>query len=206
VFLDRDGTLNVETDYLHRPEDAAIFPGAAAALARLNALGVPVIVVTNQSGIGRGMYGWADYHAVMERIAELLAREGARVDDAYACPFHEDGAGEYRRPDHPDRKPNPGMLLKAAEKHRLDLGRSWMIGDKECDLEAGRRAGCRTALVRTGHGGGVDPGLADLVADDLGAAVAGILVELQAAGREPRVARQLRSPPPGAAPIPKPTT
>jgi D-glycero-D-manno-heptose 1,7-bisphosphate phosphatase len=175
VFLDRDGTLNVEVDYLHRPEDAELLPGAAAAVARLNASGVLAIVVTNQGGIGRGMYGWGEYHSVMGKIAELLALEGARLDDAFACPYHEDGAGEYRRACHPDRKPNPGMLLRAAEKHRIDLGRSWMIGDKACDLEAGRRAGCRAALVRTGHGAGVDPGLADLVADGLGAAVAGIL-------------------------------
>jgi D-glycero-D-manno-heptose 1,7-bisphosphate phosphatase len=178
VFLDRDGTLNAEADYLHRPGDVALLPGAAAALARLNALGVPVVVVTNQSGIGRGMYGWADYRAVMERIAELLGREGARIDGAYACPYHEDGVGEYRRRDHPDRKPNPGMLLRAAEELRLDLGRSWMVGDKECDLEAGRRAGCRAALVRTGHGGGADPGLADLVAADLAAAVEAMLSQL----------------------------
>jgi len=175
VFLDRDGTLNVETDYLHRPEDAVLFPGAAAAIARLNAVSVPVIVVTNQSGIGRGKYGWPEYQSVMERIGELLALEGAHLDDAYACPYFKGAVGEYRHPDHPDRKPNPGMLLKAAEKHGIDLTRSWMIGDKECDLEAGRRAGCRTALVLTGYGKGVDPKLADIVADDLAAAIDGIL-------------------------------
>jgi D-glycero-D-manno-heptose 1,7-bisphosphate phosphatase len=179
VFLDRDGTLNVETDYLHRPEDAALYPGAGAALAKLNARGVPVVVVTNQGGIGRGMYGWGEYHSVMERITDLLARGGARLDGAYACPHHEDGAGEYRHPDHPDRKPNPGMLLRAAAELHIDLDRSWIIGDKECDLEAGRRAGCRAALVRTGHGAGVDAGLADLVADDLGAAVDAILSQLK---------------------------
>jgi D-glycero-D-manno-heptose 1,7-bisphosphate phosphatase len=162
VFLDRDGTLNVEVDFLHRPEDAALVPGAAGAVARLNALGVPAIVVTNQGGIGRGMYGWDDYRAVMGRIAEMLAEGGARLDGDYACPFF---------PDHPDRKPNPGMLLRAAEEHGIDLGRSWMVGDKDCDLEAGRRAGCRTALVRTGHGAGARADLADLVAEDVGAAV-----------------------------------
>jgi D-glycero-D-manno-heptose 1,7-bisphosphate phosphatase len=183
VFMDRDGTLNVEMDYLHRPEDVTLFPGATAALAKLNACGVPVIVVTNQSGIGRGMYGWEEYNSVMGRIAELLKREGAHIDDAYACPFHEDGVGVYRHPDHPYRKPNPGMLLSAAEKRHIDLSRSWIIGDKECDLEAGRRAGCRSALVRTGYGNGVDPELADLVADDLEGAVEGILAKFQAAGQ-----------------------
>jgi D-glycero-D-manno-heptose 1,7-bisphosphate phosphatase len=87
------------------------------------------------------------------------------------------GLGGYAHPDHPDRKPNPGMLLRAAAEHGIDLGRSWMIGDKALDLEAGRNAGCRVALVRTGYGGEVDPDLADLVAEDLGAAVDRILGE-----------------------------
>ena len=176
VFLDRDGTLNLEVDYLRRPEDVVLIPGAAGAIARLNEKNIPVIVVTNQSGIGRGLFGWQDYQSVMKKIDELLAHLGARIDDAYACPFHEDADGEHRHADHPDRKPNPGMILKAAEKHHIDLGRSWMIGDKEIDLVAGRSAGCRAALVLTGYGKNVEPELADLVADDLGQAIERILV------------------------------
>ena len=175
VFLDRDGTLNEEVGYLCRPEDVTLVPGAREAVARLNAAGMPVIVVSNQAGIGRGRYGWDDYRAVMVRINELLAEGGARLDGAYAAPHHPEGAGEYCHPDHPDRKPNPGMLLRAAEEHGLDLARSWMIGDKRSDLEAGRNAGCRTALVRTGYGREVDGALADLVAEDLEEAVARIL-------------------------------
>lgn len=175
VFLDRDGTINVEVDHLCRVEDVVLIPGAAAAIARLNADGIPVVVVTNQSGIGRGKFDWADYHAVMARIAALLATEGARWDAAYAAPHHPAGNGDYGHPDHPDRKPNPGMLLRAAAEHGLDLARSWMVGDKAIDLQAGRNAGCRTALVRTGYGAATDPSAAELVADDLAGAVAEIL-------------------------------
>lgn len=174
-FLDRDGTLNEEVDYLHRPEDVVLTPGAARAIARLNATNIAVIIVTNQAGIGKGYYGWPEYQAVMERIRCLLALEGAHIDGDYACPFHPAGIGEFRHADHPERKPNPGMLIKAAAEHSLDLERSWMIGDKSLDLEAGRRAGCRVALVRTGYGSQVDPALADLTASNLGTAIVSIL-------------------------------
>jgi D-glycero-D-manno-heptose 1,7-bisphosphate phosphatase len=175
IFLDRDGTLNEEVDYLSDPEQLVLIPGAAAAVARLNALGVPVVVVTNQSGIGRGKYGWQDFAAVMKRMEKLLALENARIDAVYASPHHEHALGEYAVVDHPERKPNPGMLLRAAEEHGFDLSRSWMVGDKALDLEAGRRAGCRVALVRTGYGSRVDGSAADLVAEDLPEAVELIL-------------------------------
>jgi len=175
IFIDRDGTLNEEVDFLCRPSDVVLIGGAAKAIAMLNARNIPVIIVTNQSGIGRGLYGWDEYGAVSKKIDELLALEGARIDDSFACPFHEDGRGDYRQPNHPDRKPRPGMLLKAAEKHKIDLYQSWMIGDKEIDMEAGRNAGCRVALVRTGYGNAVDPKIADIVSDDLGQAIEAIL-------------------------------
>jgi D-glycero-D-manno-heptose 1,7-bisphosphate phosphatase len=177
IFIDRDGTLNEEVGYLCRPEDVVLVPGAGAALARLNARGIPVLVVTNQAGIGRGKYGWAEFQAVQDRINGLLAQSGAHLDGVYAAPHHPKGVGGYQDPDHPDRKPNPGMLLRAAREHGLDLARSWMIGDKALDLGAGRNAGCRVALVRTGYGQEVDGALADLVAADLGAAVDRILAE-----------------------------
>ncbi len=176
VFLDRDGTLNEEVGYLHRPEELVLIPGAAAAVARLNARGIPVVVVTNQSGIGRGKYGWREFADVMSRMGTLLALENARVDAVYASPHHELGLGDYAVADHPDRKPNPGMLLRAAEEHGLDLSRSWMVGDKALDVGAGRRAGCRTVLVRTGYGAEEeDEAGADLVCGDLGEAVDRIL-------------------------------
>lgn len=178
MFLDRDGTLNEEVGYLCRPEDVVLIPGAREAVARLNARGIPVLVVTNQAGIGRGKYGWDDFQAVMDRIKALLVLGGAHLDGVYAAAHHPKGLGDYAHPDHPDRKPNPGMLLRAAQEHGIDLSRSWMIGDKALDLEAGRNAGCRVALVRTGYGSQVDASRADLVAEDLAAAVERILAEL----------------------------
>lgn len=175
IFLDRDGTLNEEVDFLSDPEQLVLVPGAAAAVARLNARGIPVVVVTNQSGIGRGRYGWQDFAAVMSRMDALLALENARIDAVYASPHHEHALGEYAVADHPERKPNPGMLLRAADEHGLDLTRSWMVGDKGIDLEAGRRAGCQVALVRTGYGSRVDGSTADLVAESLPEALDWIL-------------------------------
>ena len=177
IFLDRDGTLNEEVDHLCDPDKLVLIPGAAAAVARLNALGIPVVVVTNQSGIGRGRFSWDDFDAVMDRMAFLLAAEYARVDAIYAAPHHEEGQGEYAVADHPERKPNPGMLVRAAEEHGLDLSRSWMVGDKAIDLDAGRRAGCKVALVRTGYGHKVDGSKADLVAADLPAVLDQILAQ-----------------------------
>lgn len=175
VFLDRDGTLNEEVGYLAREEDLRLLPGAAAAVAKLNARGIPVVVVTNQSGIGRGYYGWQDFAAVMSRMGTLLAMENAHLDAVYAAPHHEQGVGDYAVADHPERKPNPGMLQRAAGEHGLDLARSWMVGDKAIDVEAGRRAGCRTCLVRTGYGAEEGDCGADLVAADLAEAVDRIL-------------------------------
>lgn len=175
IFIDRDGTLNEEVDHLHRPEEAVLTRGAGRAISSLNAQKIPVFIITNQAGIGKGKFGWEDYEAVMHRLGELLALHGAHLDDAYVCPFHPEAHDEYRHEDHPERKPNPGMILKAAEEHGIDLSKSWMIGDKHIDLAAGRNAGCRVALVRTGYGSKVDPALADLVAEDLAEAIDRIL-------------------------------
>jgi D-glycero-D-manno-heptose 1,7-bisphosphate phosphatase len=178
IFVDRDGTINEEVDFLRHPDDVAIISGAAKAIAKLNEKNIPVIVVSNQSGIGKGIFGWEEYASVEKKIGDLLAEEGARIDDSFVCPYHEDGAGEYKCPDHTDRKPNPGMLLRAAAKHNIDLNQSWMIGDKKIDLLAGRNAGCRVALVRTGYGNTVDPRLADIVADDLAQAIEMIIDQI----------------------------
>jgi D-glycero-D-manno-heptose 1,7-bisphosphate phosphatase len=177
IFLDRDGTLNEEVDFLSDPDQLILIPGVAAAVAQLNARGIPVVVVTNQSGIGRGKYGWEEFAAVMSRMGTMLAFENAWIDAVYASPHHEKALGDYAVADHPERKPNPGMLLRAAEEHDLDLSRSWMVGDKAIDIEAGRRAGCKVALVRTGYGHQVDGSKADLVAEDLPEAVARILAQ-----------------------------
>ncbi|MFN9091627.1 MAG: D-glycero-alpha-D-manno-heptose-1,7-bisphosphate 7-phosphatase, partial [Alphaproteobacteria bacterium] len=144
LFLDRDGVLNEDRGYVHRWEDFRWIDGARQAVAGFNARGWWVFVVTNQSGVGRGYYSEDDVHALHARMAEDLAAAGARIDAFYHCPFHPEALEDrYRHPDPPDRKPNPGMLLKAMADWPVDAARSVMVGDKAIDLEAGRRAGVR---------------------------------------------------------------
>lgn len=153
LFLDRDGVVVEEVDYLCRVEDIAVIPGAADLISAANRLGIPVALVTNQSGIGQGRYGWNDFIAVQKAIVSLLGAKGARLDAIYACPHHPNGKGEFLHPDHPARKPNPGMILRAAADLGLDLRMSWLVGDKTVDVEAARRAGLAGALqVMTGYG------------------------------------------------------
>ncbi len=151
VFLDRDGTINVEVSYLHRPADLKLIPGAVTAIRRLNLAGYVVVVVTNQAGIARGLYGEADMHALHAHLDTLLAAEGARLDAWYWCPHHPLFTGPCAC-----RKPGTAMLDAAAADHRLDLGRSWLIGDSAGDIGAGEAAGCRTILVRTGYGAALE--------------------------------------------------
>ena len=141
LFLDRDGIIVDEVEYLSEVGRVALCPGVAAMIARANAAGVAVVVVTNQSGIARGYYGWAEFAAVQAEIARRLEAEGAFWDAVLAAPFHPEGQEPWRHPDHPTRKPNPGMLLAAAHRLGLDLGASWILGDRASDIQAGRRAG-----------------------------------------------------------------
>ena len=153
LFLDRDGVIVEEVEYLHRPDDVRFIPGAAEVIAAANRAAVPVIVVTNQSGIGRRLYGWADFAETQAHIVADLAARGARLDMVIACPFHVDGTPPYRHPAHPCRKPLPGMILRAGERLDLDLARSWIVGDLASDLAAGCAAGLAGGLhVLTGHG------------------------------------------------------
>jgi D-glycero-D-manno-heptose 1,7-bisphosphate phosphatase len=153
LFLDRDGVLVEETGYLHRAEEVRLIPGATAAVAAAARAGLPVVLITNQAGIGRGYYGWAEFQAVQEKIAADLAAGGGAFDMVLACPFHAAGQPPYRHPDHPCRKPRPGMILRAAEMLGLDLAGSWVVGDRAIDLEAGRAAGLAGGVhVLTGHG------------------------------------------------------
>ncbi len=153
LFLDRDGVLVEEVGYLHRPEDVRLIPGAAALIAAANRAGLPAVLVTNQAGIGRGTYGWAEFQATQARISADLAAGDAALDMVLACPFHAEGQPPYRHPAHPCRKPRPGMILRAAERLGLDLAGSWIVGDRALDLEAGRAAGLAGgAHVLTGHG------------------------------------------------------
>lgn len=153
LFLDRDGVVVEEVDYLHRAEDIRLTPGAAAAIARANEAGISIVLVTNQAGVGRGYYGWEDFAAVQEALHAALARQGARLDAVYACGYHENGQGRLRISEHAWRKPNCGMLLAAADNLGIELSRSWIVGDRASDLEAGKRAGLPGGtLVATGHG------------------------------------------------------
>ena len=151
VFIDRDGTINREKEYLFRTEDFEFLPGAARGIQLFNAAGWLVIVVTNQSGVARGYYTEEDVHLLHCHIDLQLQQSGARVDAWFYCPHHPSGRGSYALPCR-CRKPLPGMLLEAAGRFDIDLVASIMIGDKLVDVEAGRAAGCRTVLVRTGYG------------------------------------------------------
>lgn len=178
VFVDRDGTLNVEVNYLYRVDDLQLIPGAAQAIRSLNHAGYLVIVVTNQAGIARGYYAESDLHTLHEHMAAQLAADGARIDAFYFCPHHPDRTGACSC-----RKPEPGMLLTAARDHAIDLAQSWLIGDTAGDIGAGVAAGCRTILVRTGYGArtesdsGGRQSRPDAVVDDIGAAVQWILTQ-----------------------------
>lgn len=152
VFLDRDGTINEEREYLHRVEEFAFIPGVPEAIRDLRRAGFLVIVVTNQSGIGRGYYDEAALARLHAHMDSELAREGAAVDAYYFCPHHpKHGVGDYRR-ECDCRKPLPGMLLAAAREWHVDLDASYLVGDKLADVEAAQAAGCRPILVRTGYG------------------------------------------------------
>lgn len=153
LFLDRDGVVVEEVHYLHQPEDVRFLSGAVALIAEANKRGIPVILVTNQAGIARGRFQWPNFIAVQEKIIDDLAGAGAFVNAVFACPHHGDGKPPFDTADHPWRKPNPGMLLAAAERLPLDLAKSWMIGDKASDIGAARNAGLEGAVhVLTGHG------------------------------------------------------
>jgi D-glycero-D-manno-heptose 1,7-bisphosphate phosphatase len=153
LFLDRDGVVVEEVDYLCRVEDVRLVHGAAGVIGAANRKNIPVVLVTNQAGICRGLYGWADFVAVQDAIIGGLETQGARLDAIYACPHHPNGKGDFLHPDHPARKPNPGMILRAASDLSLDLQNSWLVGDKTIDIEAARRAGLAGAMqVMTGYG------------------------------------------------------
>jgi D-glycero-D-manno-heptose 1,7-bisphosphate phosphatase len=151
LFLDRDGVLNEDQGYVHRWEDFRWIPGAKETVAAFNRAGWLVILVTNQSGVGRGYYSEAAMHALHARMQADLAAIGGRIDAIYFAPEHPDAPLErYRHPDPPKRKPNPGMILQALQDWPIDPERSILIGDKPSDLEAALRAGVRGVLFPGG--------------------------------------------------------
>ncbi len=142
LFLDRDGTIIEDVDYISRPEDVRLLPGAASAIASLNTASVPVIVASNQSGIARGYFTPDDFARVQARVEQLLAAEGARLDATYICAH-----APVDPPACDCRKPRTGLFERAAADHHLDLARSWYVGDKWRDVEPGRTLGGHGVLV-----------------------------------------------------------
>ncbi len=147
VFLDRDGTIAEEVGYLNHAIRFRMFPFVAAVVRRLNHAGLPVIVVTNQSGVGRGYFPESLVHTVNELMTQQLAKAGARIDAIYYCPHTSADNCSCR-------KPKAGMLERAAKEHALDVQRSFVVGDRYRDIELGRNARARSILVRTGYGEG----------------------------------------------------
>ena len=139
LFLDRDGVINIDTGYPHRIEDIVFVDGIFEFCRRAVALDLALIVATNQAGIGRGYYAETDFRSLMEWMKGRFANEGVEFLDVYHCPYHPQGIGRYRRVSD-ERKPAPGMLLRAMRDHALDLTRSFLIGDRESDIAAGKSA------------------------------------------------------------------
>ena len=154
VFMDRDGTVSDEVGYVNHIDRYRLLPRSAEAIRRLNEAGLMTFVVTNQSGIARGLFDEALLQLVHQRLVALLAKDAARLDGIYACVHHPDVGEPPWRADCDCRKPRPGLLLQAAAEHGVDLSRSYMVGDTVLDIEAARRAGATGVLVLTGYGKG----------------------------------------------------
>lgn len=169
AFIDRDGVINEERGYVHRIEDFRLLPNAVEGLRTLRDGGFQLVVVTNQAGIARGLYGEEEYQALTRHMDALLRREGVALDAVYHCPHHPNAGLGGLGFACSCRKPSPGMLLRARDDLALDLGRSVVIGDKRSDLEAGRAAVVgRVVLVESGHTlDAADRSAADVVCADL---------------------------------------
>jgi D-glycero-D-manno-heptose 1,7-bisphosphate phosphatase len=147
VFLDRDGTLNLDKGYVHCIEDWEWIPGAIDALVALRKAGFLVIVVTNQAGIARGYYGEGEVNNLHEKINQELQQHGGQIDGFYHCPHHPEFSAACEC-----RKPKPGLIHEACRDFSIDLSRSWLVGDKASDIQAGLAAGVKSILVLTGYG------------------------------------------------------
>jgi len=176
VFLDRDGVINFDYGYVHEIDAFEFIPGSVDALKTLQDAGFALVIVTNQAGIGRGLYSNIQYRALNNHMQSLLATAGVELSGIYYCPHHPDGVGEYRM-ECACRKPKAGMLKAAAVELGIDPRVSVMIGDKISDIEAGRTAGCRYCiLVESGHAvSEVDRTRADVCLADLRSAASWIL-------------------------------
>jgi D-glycero-D-manno-heptose 1,7-bisphosphate phosphatase len=178
VFLDRDGTIAEEVGYLNHLSRFRMFPFAVAAVRRLNEAGLPVVVITNQSGVGRGYFPESLVHAVHEQMKQQLATGGARIEAIYCCPHTSADNCACR-------KPKTGMLDRAVHEHAIDLKRSFVVGDRQADVQLARNVSARSVLVRTGYGEGELawhapkwPSQPDFVAQDLADAANWILRQI----------------------------
>lgn len=186
VFLDRDGTINEQMGYINHLSRFVLLPGSAAAIRLLNEHGIPVFVVTNQSGLARGYFPPVLLDEVHTKMTEMLAAEGAHVDGIYICPHHPEAKEERYREDCDCRKPKPGLFTRAALEHNIDLGASYVVGDRWSDLKAADVCGATGILVLSGYGRGdrdyigpsqeIQPAH---VAEDLGGAVSWIIASLK---------------------------
>jgi D-glycero-D-manno-heptose 1,7-bisphosphate phosphatase len=152
IFVDRDGTLNEDIGYVSSPDRLVLYPWAAEAVRLINTSGAKAIIITNQSGIARGMYTEDDLGKIHSRMIEELSRGGARIDAVYYCPHHPEVGDARYRVACDCRKPRTGMVNAASREHNIDLARSFIIGDKASDIELAERAGAGGALVMTGYG------------------------------------------------------
>lgn len=164
AFLDRDGTIIQQVELMHRAGQLRLLPGAAEAIRLLNQAGIVTVIVTNQPVVARGICTEHEVELINEELKRRLQKKGARIDAIYYCPHHPDATLAQYRVNCSCRKPEAGLILRAAQEQDLDLGRSVMIGDTTQDIMAGSRAGTRTILVKTGHGGH-DPWQYDCVPD-----------------------------------------
>jgi D-glycero-D-manno-heptose 1,7-bisphosphate phosphatase len=182
VFLDRDGTINEQMGYINHTCRFQLLPGAAEAIKKLNDADIPVVVVSNQSGLARGYFPEELLTAVHEKMNRLLAEKGAHVDGIYYCPHHPEAKEERFRATCNCRKPKPGLVLDAAEQLSLDPERSYVVGDRWSDIKTAANCGAKSVLVRTGYGRGDEQYIGpqqeiqpDHIAEDLMAAVTWVL-------------------------------
>jgi D-glycero-D-manno-heptose 1,7-bisphosphate phosphatase len=143
LFLDRDGTIVKEHEYLHKPNNVRLNQNIGSLINACNLINIPVIEITNQSGIGRGYYNWNDFIKTEQEIRKVLLLENAKIDMLCACAFHNDAIGKYKIVNHSWRKPNAGMLIEAKKSLNIDLNKSWIIGDRLSDIKAGVNAGIK---------------------------------------------------------------
>ncbi|MEK7433815.1 MAG: D-glycero-beta-D-manno-heptose 1,7-bisphosphate 7-phosphatase [Cyanobacteriota bacterium] len=176
VFFDRDGTINVEAGYIRDLKDLKLIEGASKSIAKLKEAGFIIILVTNQSGPARGYYSEEWVNTLNNTVQKMLLEEGTSLDEIYYCPHLPDGKVPEYTKDCDCRKPNIAMFLQGKEKYNLDFSKSFMVGDKATDVEAGHNAGCKSVLLKTGYGDKVLKGEyqnipdADYIADDINAA------------------------------------